>query len=229
MTLEVADNETHALFRRVMEECHPDLRRSNVTVGVLFHKADSPLRHKGRNVEAFIRITSTKERAFGAPDCVVTIDHKVWTDHDDDAKDSLADHELEHIKIKRFVDVYKNEGGKLVLDIDPVTDEVRTEAERDDQERPKLKSIPHDWEIVGFDAVVERRGIKSREIAALHLFADTESGQRIFAFLNGGEMKAAANGPPRQYGGRPTEAAAATVSEKQAEKAKARRKGLAAV
>ena len=161
------------LIRQVMENNHPDLHREGVTVGALrvFSDDGAPLKSKGYPAVADIKPTSLEDRVRGLPDAKLRLDGSAWSDMTPEARTALIDHELTHLEL-----VCDKETG------DPV---------RDDHNRPRLKSRPHDWEIGGFDEVVRRHGDHAPELRALRA-AENRLSQKRFDFdqPDGGGVKA---------------------------------------
>jgi hypothetical protein len=119
-----------------MEKYRPDLVEAGVTVEVLTAHGDPPaLKHHGYPAAAVIKVMSQPDRAAGSADVRLVIDAERWEEMNDARREALLDHELTHLELRR------DQEGK-----------VRT----DDCGRPKLGTRPHDFEVGGFDEVVQR-------------------------------------------------------------------------
>jgi hypothetical protein len=131
-------------IRRVMHEQHDRLEENAVKVVAIFANAGTDskgigkpaVKLHGKPCAATVRVTSLKDRTLYGGDALITIDEKVWDGLTDQQQEALIDHELEHLQI-------------IVKD---------GQVQTDDLGRPKLKCRPHDWEVSGFQCIVERRG-----------------------------------------------------------------------
>jgi hypothetical protein len=162
-TYSKADDDTIDLVRKIMEKYHHDLAAEDVTVDVLWAYADGgePLKLRGYPAAAIIGITSLKDRVLGVADAVIRIDGTHWNGLNGMCRTALIDHELTHLELCR----------------DPESNEPL----RDDHNRPRLKSRPHDWEIGGFDEIVQRHGKYAPEKMSLES-ALARLSQGTFAF-----------------------------------------------
>lgn len=168
-TYERAPKAIEAMVQHALEKYHPELHKQGVTVDVMIARAYDKdeceahaLKMRGYPIDAKTQITSLQDRARGIADAKLVIDAFNWNVMSDRRKSALIDHELEHLDLVAIKPTKKNgfeEGWK-----------------RDDLGRPKLKSRPHDWELVGFKDVVERHGENSHEAAQFAAFRD-EYGQ----------------------------------------------------
>ena len=151
---EKAPREVVEAVDAVIEEYHPDLKDAGVTIQVLFAHlynkdgdAEPAMRTRGQMVLAKIAITNLQDRTRGIPDAKLIIDREYgWQRLSESRRAALIDHELTHLN--------------LTLDSDGV---VKT----DDRGRPKLHTRHHDWELTGFEEVVERHGEAALEISQM--------------------------------------------------------------
>jgi hypothetical protein len=167
-TYEKCGDNVVSVMRRMIKEHHPDLIEADVKIQCLFANAgkDKQGNHKpavkrqGVACSAKVRIVSLKDRAAGNADSEIILDENVWNRLSKEEREALFDHELEHL-------IPKREGGH---DGAPI--------ETDDLGRPKLKLKPHDWEVWGFQSIVERHGKAALEFQAAQQFRD-EFGQLL--------------------------------------------------
>jgi len=144
----------------VMREHHGDLAEEGVTVSLLFaHAAVSQdgeiqgpaLKLRGWPALAVVGVVSYKDRVEGRSDARILLDGDRWPDLSDRQRRALLDHELEHLTLVR------REDGKVRYDA---------------AGRPRLKMRPHDYELGGFWAVVDRHGKDALEsLAYRHVHA----------------------------------------------------------
>lgn len=159
-TYELADDQVVTRMTKVLRKYHGDIETLETNVGVLMAtNSDGPAVTKtgGYPCAAKVRIVSLKDRAAGMPDAQIIIDAKVWADLTNEERDSLLDHELEHLK--------------------PSPDK-NGQPRRDDLGRPKLKMQMHDAEIGMFKCIVERHGESALDAQIATKFID-EWGQLL--------------------------------------------------
>jgi hypothetical protein len=148
-----ADADALNTLARVMRLWHPDLVEAGVQVGVIMvsNTDGDAIKVGGYAVLATIKPVSLKDRLPKEYDAELQIDEHVWDGLREEQRLSLLDHELSHINLRK---VPPKQLYELRQD-DP-------EApwwQLDDLGRPKLKSVPGDWNAGdGFKAVVERHG-----------------------------------------------------------------------
>jgi hypothetical protein len=139
-------NETKML-EGLMTLLHNRLVAYGVRVGMEFavnEKGDSSaVKLHGYPCAAIIRITGLKERRWGAPDAIVTVDQGRWDRATDKERAALLDHELTHLAI----DFDKDKNGQF-----------------DAAARPKLKMRLHDFQVGWFAEVAARHGDASYEV-----------------------------------------------------------------
>lgn len=143
------------LTQTLIDRYHPDLKESEVTFLVLFAygKTDeegeviSPaISAHGYPAAGKCKITAHKDRVAGVADFQIILDGDRWNDWTERQQESLIDHELMHIEVRR-----DEEGGVM----------------SDDGGRPKLKYRPHDAEVGIFLAVVERHKEDSLDLLSV--------------------------------------------------------------
>jgi hypothetical protein len=159
----ICGKDVAEMIKAVMDTHHAELSNAGVTVHAIFaHSYDKEsgdaivaLKTRGQSVAAKIGITSLEDRTRGAADSKLTIDAYTWERLSESRRMALLDHELTHLRLK----LDEDEALKL-----------------DDLGRPQLKIRHHDWEITGFQEVVERHGEASIEALQFSRFQD-EYGQ----------------------------------------------------
>lgn len=137
-------DEVGGLVKDVMRQYHTDLAERGVTVEVIGAFADTDdagqprgpaLKHHGWPALATVKINALKDRVAGMSDARITLDGDRWPELNHERQLALIDHELEHLEIVR------DSAGGVKLD---------------DAGRPKLTMRPHDFELGGFESVVNR-------------------------------------------------------------------------
>lgn len=155
-TFHDADALTSALLAEVMRAYHPRLAEAGVIVGVLMaENPDGPaIKHGGYAAAATMKPESAIERAKWSRDALLKIDQREWDDLDDDRREALLDHELSHID---RIDLKGDELRQAVADNAP-------RWKLDDRGRPKLRSVPGDFNVGdAFNAVIARHGLAAIE------------------------------------------------------------------
>ncbi len=147
-----ADGTVRAAAQALIDDHYPELTEAGVKVGYLMAHAPRSaatgeptgpaIKFSNWPAAAIVRLNSLKDRVEGKPDATVIIDGDTWKDRDGDEQAALLDHELYHLEIQR------DEEGAIKLD---------------DANRPKLKLRPHDFQLGGFDAIVNRHGTSALE------------------------------------------------------------------
>lgn len=147
---EVAD-----IAARLIAKHHPDVQEVETRITYKFawavakdgeEEPQPPLKLHGVPCLALIRLVPYRNRVCGMDDVVVEIDGKQWEGMDDAERAALIDHELYHLVLSR-----DKEGTPR----------------SDDAGRPKFKLRPHDFEIGGFWAIVERHRKAAAEAKAV--------------------------------------------------------------
>lgn len=152
-TYQTADDDVLDLLAAVMRESHPRLVEAGVKVGVTMAlNPDGPaIRHGGYEALAQIKVVSLKDRLRKGIDAEMFVDESEWNRLDDDQREALLDHELSHLSLAWLT-------AKQLAALRHDNPEAPA-WKLDDLGRPKLKSVPGDWNAGdGFAAVVERHG-----------------------------------------------------------------------
>lgn len=158
-----------ALVDKVMTQCHVPLKEAGVTVNTVIAAKDSKrdgamvaLKQNGIPIAAKMGIVSLQDRSRGVEDAKLVIDDYAWDRLSSTRREALIDHELQHLALVMIRPTKKNGYQKGV--------------KFDDLSRPCLRIRPHDWELSGFQAVVERHQEESIEAFQFATFKD-EYGQ----------------------------------------------------
>ena len=149
------DSQIVELLYGTMRDCHPDLARHGVRVGVILaHNADGhPVRLHGYPAAATVKVVPAKDRTTKGYDAELLLDEHFWEQAGPEARAALLDHELSHLRLS-----------KVMVDVDS-REQV---CARDEHGRPKLKTVPGDWGTSdGFKAVVARHGDHAVELLTL--------------------------------------------------------------
>lgn len=137
------------LLANVMKQYHPRLSDLEVRVGILMaYNADGPpVKHGGYPALAKIKPVPLKDRVTKGFDAELLIDEQAWKELSKETQAALLDHELSHLSLV----VKEDENGREIVQIDDIG-------------RPKLKTVPGDWNTGdGFREVVARHGEASIE------------------------------------------------------------------
>jgi hypothetical protein len=185
VTFSLADDEARDRVDAMMRDWHPLLQDAGVIVGVLFaSNEDGPaLARKGATVAATMQVVSLKDRVLKKVDAQMVINRQVWEDLSPAQRDALVDHELEHLKLKKFAYwTLLGPDGKPRRGPDgEETGEQELRCELDDLGRPKLVTVPGDVDIGdGFRRVIETHGPAAMEYRNL-----TQAGQWATRALTG--------------------------------------------
>ncbi len=132
----------------LMKKFHLDLIEAGVTIKFLFARnPDQPaVMHGGYPAFATVKINSLKDRVAGLDDATILIDESCWNDATEEERESVLDHELQHLACKR------NKVGALTYD---------------DADRPRLVIRKHDWHGGGFNVIAKRHGEAAIEVQAI--------------------------------------------------------------
>jgi Putative phage metallopeptidase len=146
------DHEVHAIVARVIEDQFPIIHRLSpaLQLGILFalpvKEGKSALKHRGWPCLGIIKIVGKQDRAAGEPDVPMILDGVRWPRLTPRRREALVAHELEHLEFPKVL--------KEVAE----DETVRWLPMQDDLGRPKVKCRPHDFELGGFESIVERYG-----------------------------------------------------------------------
>src|SRR5579862_8211422 len=130
-----------------MRRWHPALAEAGVQVGVLL--ASNPdgdaIVHNGYAALACIKVVALKDRVTKEYDAELLIDEHEWDGLGEPGRIATLDHELSHLRLVPLPPKQVEPGGPAW--------------KLDDLGRPRLKTVPGDWQGGdGFSAVVERHG-----------------------------------------------------------------------
>lgn len=171
-TYQIADEEVCELLADVMRQYHADLTDAGVRVACLFalNEKGPAIKHGGYAALACVRVVALKDRVTKHHDAEVHIDERAWADLRHGQRVATLDHELTHLRLKRF-------WRKPVLDENKQpTGRDECGWDTDDLGRPALKLVPGDWSAGdGFAAVVARHGadaIEFRNLATCRALAE---------------------------------------------------------
>lgn len=157
---------------------YPELVEAGLKIDILFIATDAEdkpaLTHNGYPAAAVVRVLGIKERTMGRGDAEIVIDEARYIDYSEAEKDALIDHEIHHIKLKR----YKNTGPVFL----------------DERGRPRLTLKKHDRQYGWFDEIAKRHGTASIEVKqAMRLCIEAKQTYFDFAgmpaFAEGSMMK----------------------------------------
>ncbi len=101
----VADDKVMALARKVMTDCHPELVRAKVDLGVTFalsaKEAQPALKEHGQATFGLTRIVAAKDRIRKGIDIELWLDGDEWGTDTEDARWAKLDHLLQRIEVKK--------------------------------------------------------------------------------------------------------------------------------
>lgn len=181
----VANDEVQALVRRILEEQYPAIAGMipELQIGVLFATSDKDgkpaLAKGGYPCAGVIRIVSEEDRAAGGPDVIISLDGDRWDDWTDEERYSLIHHELHHLVPAKLRPRMDDSGGWF--------------CEPDNLNRPKIRLRRHDFEIGGFNLIVEQHGAAALEWQAVERVHGAFN-QQVFSFVTSKGKAAASKG-----------------------------------
>lgn len=157
-TFRKAEFDCASLVEEIVASTYPELKEHGVDIELLFAHAERnettgepngpALKHQGWPACAVVKVNSQRDRAAGLADVRITFDGDNWKEWTDQRKRAVIDHELCHLEFKL------DDEGAVQLD---------------DCNRPKLKLRPHDFQLGGFCAVVNRHGDQAVEAMGLRV------------------------------------------------------------
>ncbi len=133
ITYRVADPDVCDLVEEIKAQYHRELNEEKVTITTLL--CFGGLNHHGWPAAGLAKVNSLKDRVAGLTDCTLILDGEKWENFGPLERKALIDHELHHYEVLR------DKAGN---------------PKSDDAHRPRLRCRPHDWEMGGFDHIVER-------------------------------------------------------------------------
>jgi hypothetical protein len=152
------NDEMTAGVRLMIDQHHPRLAEAGVKVGIMvaYNPDGDALTHGGYPAAASMKVVKLKDRITKGYDAELSVDERVWRDLTDAQRLALLDHELCHIDT---VDVPEKQLKELRGE-NPSAVAWKT----DDIGRPKLRSVPGNWNAGdGFTQVVARHGMNAIE------------------------------------------------------------------
>lgn len=149
---------------------HRELIEAEVTFSVLMAaaqrddrtgepKGPALTRAGGWPALAKVRIVSLRDRVAGVADVQILLDGDQWDEHSPERQDAILDHELEHIEVQR------DDDGHI---------------KSDDCGRPKLRIKLHDFELGGFDVIIERHQEHAVELESARQLLERPCVQQLF-------------------------------------------------
>lgn len=168
-TYTVADPEVDNIGAGLVKSVIEELREAEVTVLYLFANSGEnddgpPLKAPGGwPALAKIKVNSLRDRVSGLADATCMIDQRRWEEMEEKERKSLLHHELLHLQVQV-------KDGKI---------------RRDDAGRPKLRLRLHDFQIGGFDEIVERYGDAAAESQSIRETLKREPVQQLLGFMHG--------------------------------------------
>lgn len=148
-----ADENVLEVLDTAMGNWHRNLRLAGVKVGVLmaYNPDGDAVKHGGYPALATVKVVSLKDRVTKEIDAEVLIDEAAWRELHAEQRLSCLDHELQHLNL---VPLSPKEL-QTAQQYDPQAPWWKL----DDLGRPRLRTVPGDWNAGdGFKAVVERHG-----------------------------------------------------------------------
>lgn len=156
-TYHLCGSAVQELIDDVMRDHHALLRQLEVTVQAVFvedldenEEPQPALKVHGVQAAAKIQVTPLTDRVRGIADAKMTICLYTWDRLNGASRLALIDHELEHLA--------------------PVENKKAGGWKRDDHGRPKLRLMPHDYDLSGFISIVKRHGESAIEAQELQRF-----------------------------------------------------------
>ncbi len=159
-----ADKDTLDLVREILATHYPAIRGMvpELQIGVLLacsDKEEKPaLTRGGYPVAGQIRVISQENRAAGGPDVLITLDGDQWSDRSVVEQYALVHHQLHHI-VPVKLHALTGTGAKGWA------------CELDGLGRPRVRLRKHDFEIGGFNRIIEVHGdaaIEWQEVKRVH-------------------------------------------------------------
>lgn len=168
------DDQMTAGVRLMVREFHPRLAEAGVRIGLMvgFNPEGDALTHGGYPAAATMKVVKLKDRITKGYDAELSVDERVWRDLNDSQRLALLDHELCHIDT---VDVPPKQLAELRAD-----NMAAPAWKTDDIGRPKLRSVPGDWNSGdGFARVIARHGLNAIEYRNIaHAKASADQARR---------------------------------------------------
>lgn len=176
-----AGDDVNKVIKSMMKKYHGHLLKDaigcDVTVDALlaFSEKGPPVTLHGMECYAKVRIVNLRDRVKGMADAEIIIDSDKWDTMNDERRNALIDHELEHLELAL-------KKGAISFD---------------DIGRPKLKIRHHDIDVGWFKSIAERHGKESIEIQQAHeIYAENQ--QLLFNFGGSNESTLVIPNAPKE-------------------------------
>ena len=171
------NGEITEVIEEIAAKHHEPLVNAGVTFDVMVaipseNDGSDLVKLHGRECYAVVQVTPYKLRCRGMSDVTLWVDGPKWDGLDSRQRKALIDHELLHLELQWTK-------SRVVAEV-TIPARVKT----DDLERPKIKLRPHDWEIGGFDLIVNRWGDDSIEIEQCKAMVRGPVRQALLPFMN---------------------------------------------
>lgn len=172
----LAESDILDLLAEIMFDYHRPLHDAGVRVGVILAKADDrvvdAIVRKKHPLYAEIKVVPLIDRLTKGFDAQLLIDRRKYYDLRLESQKALIDHELSHIELAAYAyHLQEDKYGKA-------TGEREISCERDDLDRPKLKSVPGDADAGDYFARVVRtwgvHAVELKNIRAAHAAIEKE-------------------------------------------------------
>lgn len=166
-----ADDSVKTIIGDVIRQWHPDLMKSQITIGILFAvsaKDDQPaIKEAGYAVDGTIKIVPLKDRVTKCFDVEIILDGDAWKTKSEKHRIAFIDHLLSRLELKKPTK-QKNKKSDAVHGEDEDREEHDSEDNQeyltDDIGRPVFKMRKCDWNAgLGFRDVVERHKLFAPE------------------------------------------------------------------
>lgn len=161
------------LVNKIVEKHFKDFQECELTVACLFANAGVEVGEDGKPVPAVkafgrdwpiaIKQNGLRDRVEGKSDVTITIDELRWKDMEKTEQEALIHHALCQLAVKR------DDAGQI---------------ETDDVGRPKLRKVPPDWIIAGYQATARAYEAAAPEVQEAVTWKD-DHGQHLFEFAAG--------------------------------------------
>lgn len=158
------DDDITGYVRDRLRSHHQEMAELGVRVGVLWAENEDgdALTHGGYPAAAKIKVVPQRDRITKGYDAELLVDRKWWEDESPRRRRALVAHELRHLKLAK-----KDIRGAMRV-------------QYDDNGRPKLKTVPGDWNGGdGFYEIVREFGADAVEyLNALSVWAKADGAER---------------------------------------------------
>lgn len=150
------NHEVHDTVAELVDRYHGDLQVLEVRVGVQFARDPedplaAPVKFHGMPALGSVAVVPYRNRVWGLPDAILTLDQYRWRDLGGPEQEALLDTLLEYLEVQNDKDGH---------------------AKSDDMGRPKLAVKEPDWYLAGFGRVLARHGAAAVEAVAFRKAAE---------------------------------------------------------